>query len=115
MRRATRSTRRVAAADGPKTSNFFRDPKFLLNLAIETPVATALIIVNTLSVKTMYGGPNGHTGDANMTSLSIRLTVPLREVITRGALAQRTAFARASCEQHVHSPCPCAFEARCSL
>ena len=50
-----------------------------------------------------------------MTSLSIRLTVPLREVIGRGALAQRTAAARASREHHVHSPCRYAIEACCSL
>ena len=62
----------VAAADGPKSAKTYRDPEFLVNLAIETPAATAPILVNTLSVKTMYGGPNGHTGDANTTSLIIQ-------------------------------------------
>ena len=56
-----------------------------------------------------------HTPDANMTSLSIRLTVPLREVSIRDPLAQRTAAARASREHHVHSPCRYAIEACCSL
>ena len=55
-----------------------------------------------------YNNTQYHTPYANMTSLSIRLTVPLREVIRGGALAQWTAAARASCDSHVHSPCPCA-------
>ena len=46
----TSQERRVAAADGPKYAKNCRDPKFLVNLAIETPAATAPIIVNTLSV-----------------------------------------------------------------
>ena len=49
-----------------------------------------------------------------MTSLSIRLTVPLREVIHRDALLQRTAFAHAPREHHTHTPSPCAIEACCS-
>ena len=58
-----------------------------------------------------YNNTQYHTPYANMTSLSIRLTVPLREVIRGGALAQWTAAARASCDSHVHSPCPCALHA----
>ena len=58
-----------------------------------------------------YNNTQYHTPYAKMTSLSIRLTVPLREVIRGGALAQWTAAARASCDRHVHSPCPCALQA----
>ena len=61
-----------------------------------------------------HNNTQDHTGDANMTSLSIRLTVPLREVIHRDALAQRTAFARAPREHHTGTPSPCALEAPCS-
>ena len=53
-----------------------------------------------------------HTPDANMTSLSIWLTVPLRGIIGRGALAQGTDAARALREHHVHSPFPHALETR---
>jgi len=41
---------RCIGRDGPKNENFCRDPKFLVNLAGETPAATARIIVNMLSV-----------------------------------------------------------------
>ena len=49
-----------------------------------------------------------------MTSLSIRLTVPLREVITRDALRQHTAVARALREQHTYTPSQGALEASSS-
>ena len=49
-----------------------------------------------------------------MTSLSIRLTVPLREVITRDALRQHTAVARVPREQHTYTPSQSALEASSS-
>ena len=63
----------------------------------------------------MYSGPNGHTGDANTTSLIIRHDRTDERGHRASALAQRTAAARASRDHHVHSPCPCAIEACCSL
>ena len=41
---------RMQHIDGPKNKSFCRDPKFIVNLAGETPAATARIIVNMLSV-----------------------------------------------------------------
>ena len=61
-----------------------------------------------------YNNTQYHTPYANMTSLSIRLTVPLREVIIRDALRQHTAVARAPREQHTHTPSPGALEASSS-
>ena len=104
-----------APADGPKSErkvcvlriDFFRARKW--------PTITASDLANALTAWDTQRNTQYHTPDANMTSLSIRLTVPLREVIIRDALAQRTAFARASREHHVHSPCRYAIEACCSL
>ena len=41
-----------------------------MNLAGETPAVEVLTMANTLSVYSIYGGPKGHTGDAN-TDLSV--------------------------------------------
>ena len=54
-----------------------------------------------------------HTPDANMTSLSIRHDRTDERGRRASALAQRTAAARASRDQDMHSPCPCAIEASC--
>ena len=85
--------------------NFCRDPKFIINLAGETPAVEALTMANTISVYTIYSGPTGHTSDANTTSLIIRHDRTDERGHRANALAQRTAAARAySRDQHVAQP-----------
>ena len=72
-------------------------------------MANALTAWNTQS-NTQY-----HTPDANMTSLSVRHDRTDERGHRSSALAQRTAAARASRDQDMHSLCPCAIEASCSL
>ena len=113
----THRHRRVAAADGPKNEKLLRDPKIARILTAEHPTVPAITTDDAgheLAGCDTHNNTQDHTGDANMTSLSIRLTVSLREVINRDALAQRTAFARAPREHHTHIPSSCAIEACCS-
>jgi hypothetical protein len=50
--------RRVAAPDSLKNENICRDPKSLINLAIEHPTATPPITGHTLAVWDVWGDPN---------------------------------------------------------
>ena len=50
--------RRVAAPDSLKNENICRDPKSLINLAIEQPTATPPTTVHTLAVWDVWGDPN---------------------------------------------------------
>jgi len=105
---------RVAPADGPKSARKVSVLRIDFFGAWKRPPITASTMANAPAAWDTQTNTQYHTPDANMTSLSIRLTVPLREVISRDTLAQRTATARASREHHVHSTSPCAQEACCS-
>ena len=50
--------RRVAAPDSLKNENICRDPKSLINLAIEHPTATPPTTVHALAVWDVWGDPN---------------------------------------------------------
>ena len=52
------SYRRVAAPDSLKNENICRDPKSLINFAIEHPTATPPITGHTLAVWDVWGDPN---------------------------------------------------------
>ena len=93
-----------------------RDPKIAGNLTAEHTTVPAIITDDAgheLAGCDTHNNTQDHTEDANMTSLSIRLTVSLREVMIQDALAQRTAFARAPREHRTRTPSPGALESCC--
>ena len=107
--------RPVARADGLKSErkvcvlriDFFRAWKW--------PTITASNISNAPTAWDTQNNTQYHTPDANMTSLIIRHGRTDERGRQTSTLAQRTAAARASRDHHVHSSCPCAIEACCSL
>jgi len=71
---------RVAAADGPKNAKLLRDPKIDWNFTAEHRTVPAITTGDTgheMAGCDTHNNTQDHTGDANMTSLSIRLTVTL--------------------------------------
>ena len=103
--------RPVARADGLKSErkvcvlriDFFRARKW--------PTITASNISNASTAWDTQNNTQYHTPDANMTFLIIRHDRTDERGCETSALAQRTAAARASRDQHMHTLCPCALEA----
>ena len=102
---------RVARADGLKSErkvcvlriDFFRARKW--------PTITASDMTNAPTAWDTQNNTQYHTPDANMTFLIIRHDRTDERGRQTSALARRTAAARASRDQHMHTPCPCALEA----
>ena len=75
------------------------------------PTITASNISNAPTAWDTQNNTQYHTPDANMTFLIIRHDRTDERGRQTSALARRTAAARASRDQHMHTPCPCALEA----
>ena len=107
--------RPVARADGLKSErkvcvlriDFFRAQKW--------PTITTSDMGDAMTAWDTQNDTQDHTPDANMTSLSVWHDRTDERGRQTSALAQHTAAVRAYRDQHMHTPCPCALEACCSL
>ena len=105
--------RRVAPLDSLKSEKKVCVVKIDFFQALKWPTIVANDMANAPTAWDTHNNTLYHTPDANMTSLSIRHDRTDERGRRASALAQRTAAARASRDQDMHSPCPCAIEASC--